>query len=186
MAGPEVAIAIAIASAATTAYTTYNAAQAQNRAMRTSQASARRIYDMKSMALRERRKSAIKGVLEKRDVTVLRQTSAANKAKGQIKVAMAGAGLSTGSGSGLALLRDVDAQQEINNFILRENTRSALSGIQSGFKADSINAIASYEQQFNAAEAQMSNAALQGFASGIGGFGTGLSIGSGLQDMEVI
>ena len=181
---PEVAIAISIATAAASAYTSYSAAQAQNRAMRNSQAAARRIYNMKSSALRARRSSAIKGVLDKRDITVLQQTAAANKARGQIKVAMAGAGLSTGSGSGLALLRDVDAQQEINNFVLRENTRSALEGIQSGFRADSINAIASYEQQFNAAQAQMSNSALQGFSAAIGGFGTGLSIASGLQNMS--
>ena len=177
------AIIISSVTAAATAGISYDQAAKRNRAMKKSMVSSRRIFEMRSSALKDRRKSAIKGVLEKRDLAVLQQTTGANKAKGQIKVAMAGAGLSTGSGSGLSLLKDVEAQQELNNYILRENTRNALEGIQSGFKADSINAIASYEQQFNAAQAQMSNAALSAFASGLGGAGTGLQITGGLKDM---
>tara|TARA_R100000654_G_scaffold62742_3_gene89868 strand:- start:539 stop:1105 length:567 start_codon:yes stop_codon:yes gene_type:complete len=177
------AIIISSATAAASAGVSYDIAAKRNKAMKKSMASSRRIFEMRSSALKDRRKSAIKGVLEKRDLAVLQQTTGANKAKGQIKVAMAGAGLSTGSGSGLSLLKDVEAQQELNNYILRENTRNALEGIQSGFKADSINAIASYEQQFNAAQAQMSNAALSAFASGLGGVGTGLQITGGLKDM---
>lgn len=182
--GTEIATALIISTAVAgvSSYASYTAAQSQNRAMRKAQASAKKIYDMRSDALRARRKSAIKGILEKRDVAVLQQTAGLNKAKGQIKVAMAGAGLSTGSGSGLAVLKDLYAQQELNNYVLRESTRNAIEGVQSGFAADSINAIASYEQQFNAAQAQMQNAALAGFATGVGAFGTGLSIYGGLSE----
>ena len=180
--GTEIAAAIAISTviSAASAGIAYSEAQSRNHALRKMQASARDIYKLRSSALRDGRKSAIKGVLEQRDLAVLQQTRGMNQAKGEIKVAMAGAGLSTGGGSGLALLRDVDAQQEINNYILRENTRNAIEGIQSGFRADSINAIASYEQQFNAAQAQMNNAALSAFGAGVGSFGTGMSIYGGL------
>ena len=177
------AIIISSVTAAASAGISYDQARTRNKAMKKSQASARKIFESRSTALRDRRKSSIKGVLEKRDLAVLQQSAGANKAKGQIRVAMAGAGLSTGSGSGLSLLKDIESQQELNNYILRENTRNALEGIQSGFKANSINAMASFEQQFNAAQAQMSNAALSAFASGLGGAGTGLAITGGLKDM---
>jgi hypothetical protein len=176
------AIVISGMTTAATAYASYSAAQSQNRALRRAQKSAKDIYELRSDALKQRRVAALKGVLEQRDIAVLQQTAGLNKAKGEIKVAMAGAGLSTGSGTGLSLIQDLYAQQELNNYVLRESTRNAIEGIQSGFKADSINAIASYEQQFNAAQAQMQNAALSGFASGVAGIGTGLSITGGLQD----
>lgn len=182
MAEVGVALAISAATAAATSYVSYEQARQQNEAMKKSKATSKRIYETRTDALKKRRASAIKNTLEKRDTAVLRNTETAAKARGQIKVRTAGAGLSTGSGAGLALLEDVNQQSRMNEYMLKENVGNALEGIQSGFEANSIEAMASFEQQMNAANAQMQNEFLAGFGGFAGGAGTGLQIYGGLRD----
>ena len=178
----EVAIALAIsaATAAASGYVSYEQARQQNESMKKAKSTSKRIYEMRADALKKRRKASIKNVLESRDLAVLRNTETAAKARGVIKVKTAGAGLSTGSGAGLAMLQDVNQQASMNEYMIGQNVGNSLEGIQSGFQANSIEAMATFEQQMNAANAQMSNEFLSGFGGALGGAGTGLSIYGGL------
>ena len=180
----DIAIALAISSAvsAATGYVAYEQAEQQNAAMLKAKKTNKRIYEMRADALKKRRSSSIKDVLEKRDLAVLRNTETAAKARGAIKVKTAGAGLSTASGAGLALLEDVNQQSYMNEYIIGENVTSSLKGIQSGFEANSIETMATYAQQMNAADAQMQNSFLSAFGGSIAGAGTGLQIYGGLKE----
>lgn len=182
--GAEIGVALAISAAVSAAsgYVSYEQARQQNEAMKKAKNTSKKIYEMRADALKKRRKASIKNVLESRDLAVLRNTETAAKARGTIKVKTAGAGLSTASGAGLALLEDVKQQASMNEYMIGQNVGNSLEGIQSGFQANSIEAMATFEQQMNAANAQMSNEFLSGFGGSLAGAGTGLSIYGGLRE----
>jgi hypothetical protein len=176
---PLIGLGIAGASAVTTGI----AQKQQNKALANAQtanqeAAAQSNLDATAAAKIQRQQLA--------DQTALERMKAANDiaiTRGRLRAVMADSGFGTG-GSALAVQRQLAYDATLNDAILRQNLTNNVQRVDSGLVAQVNQTTAQANNVVQSLQSQKQNPFLTAFASGVGGLGTGLAIGTGLKGIS--
>lgn len=120
------------------------------------------------------------------DQTALERAKAANAmalTRGRLRAVMADSGFGTG-GSALAVQRQLAYDAQLNDAILRQNLSNNVQRVDTGLTAQVNQTNAQANNVVTSLQSQKQSPLLTAFASGVGGLGTGLAIGTGLKGLS--